>query len=96
MPAPRRARIYQPSKSAMQSARGPARPWLLEMEPQAARSRDPLMGWTSSPDTAQQLRLRFETEEAAVAYCKRNKLDYVIRAPHERQVRPKSYAANFR
>lgn len=91
-----KARIYKPSKTAMQSGRRGTKAWVLEFEPAAPRSRDPLMGWTSSPDTRQQLRLKFDTEEAAIAYCKRNGLDYVIREPKEREIRPKSYAANFR
>ena len=39
-------RIYQPAKSAMQSGRGNAKKWLMEYEPTARRSVDPLMGWT--------------------------------------------------
>ncbi len=91
-----RARIYKPAKTAMQSGRANTHKWYLEFEPSMARTRDPLMGWTSSGDTAQQVRLKFETREEAEAYCKRNGLDYVVREPHERHVKPKSYAANFR
>ena len=88
-------RIYQPPKTAMQQGRAGSRRWLLEFEP-AARHVDPLMGWTSSGDTRQQLRLRFETEAEAVAYAKKHGLMYTLERPQERQVRPKAYADNFR
>ena len=91
-----RARIYCPSKTAMQSGRGKAKGWIVEYEPQAAQKQDPVTGWTTSSDTGQQVCLGFETREAAVAFCRRKNIDYQIREPRERTVRPKSYAENFR
>ena len=91
-----KARIYRPSRSAMQSGGLNRGPWVLEFEPSAARTRDRLMGWTSSPDTRQQVRLKFDTEDAAKAYCKRNGLDYVIRERRAHKVQPKSYSDNFK
>jgi hypothetical protein len=91
-----KARLYKPAKTAMQSGRGNTERWVLEFEPQAPRTQDPLMGWTSSPDTAQQVRLRFPDRDEALAYCKRHGIEVAVREPHERHVRPKSYASNFR
>ena len=91
-----KARIYRPAKSAMQSGRANTRSWVLRFEPEHARSRDPLMGWTSSADTGQQVRLTFASEEAAIAYCEREGIDYIVTEPRERRVKPKSYASNFR
>ena len=91
-----RARIYKPSKTAMQSGRGNTKLWVLEFEPSARKTPDPLMGWAGSADTSQQVRMRFDTQEEAVTYCKRNGIDYSIMKPRERHIRPKSYAANFR
>ena len=54
------------------------------------------MGWTSSSDTRQQVRLEFATREAAVAYCEKRGFDYSVRARQQRAVRPKAYADNFR
>lgn len=90
------ARIYRPSKSAMQSGPGATKAWLLEFVPAAPQEIEPLMGWTSSPDTRRQLRLWFDTKEEAVAYAERNEIPYVIEEPQVRRVRPKSYADNFR
>jgi hypothetical protein len=91
-----KARLYRPSRSAMQSGGVKGAGWVFEFEPSAPRTRDPLMGWTSSADTRQQLRLNFESEETARAYCKRNGLDYVVCQPRGHEVRPKSYSDNFR
>ena len=66
-----RARIYRPSRNTMQSGRGNLRHWLLEYELETPRRPEPLMGWVSSGDTLNQVRLRFASEEEAVAYAKR-------------------------
>jgi len=91
-----KARIHRPPKNAMQSGRANTRRWVLEFEPAAARRPDPLMGWTSSPDTDQQVRLAFATREAAVDYAEANGLDYAVIEPHEPKPRIKAYADNFR
>jgi hypothetical protein len=89
------ARIYQPARTATQSGRAKTRYWSLEMEPKSRWQADPLCGWIGSDDTEQQLRLRFPSKEAAIAYARREGLDYWVDEPHERIVRPKSYADNF-
>ncbi len=89
-------RIYRPSKTAMQSGRAVTRTWVLEFEPEAARRIEPLMGWTSSPDTRRQVRMAFASKEEAVAYAEKRGFAYAIEEPAERNVRPKSYADNFR
>ena len=66
------ARIFQPSKTAMQSGKGGTKAWVLEHEPAASRQIDPLMGWTSASDMGQQVRLSFATKEEAIAYAERN------------------------
>lgn len=91
-----KARIYKPSRTAMQQGRRKTQDWVLEFEPELPRSHDPLMGWTSSGDTRQQVRLYFETSDAAAAYAERHGIDYVVREPHERRVRLQAYSDNFR
>ena len=66
------ARIYQPAKTAMQSGKAKTNEWVIDFEPEQARQVEPLMGWTSSADMRQQLRLSFDTKEEAVAYCQRH------------------------
>lgn len=89
------ARIYRPAKPAVSSGKAKSRVWLLEMEPQARREPDALIGWVGSNDTDAQVTLRFPTKEAAVAFAKRAGIAYRVDDPHERMIKPKSYAANF-
>lgn len=89
------ARIYRPAKTAMQSGFGNTKGWVLDFEPEAPRRVEPLMGWTSSSDMRQQLRLRFESKEDAVAYCERNKLAYEVFDAALLKRRTMSYADNF-
>ena len=62
-----RARIYQPTKSAMQSGRALIKRWLLEYEPETPQKIDPLMGWTSSNDMRQQVQLEFDSQKNGLA-----------------------------
>ena len=90
-----RARIYQPSKTAVQSGRAKTRFWILEPEMTEKKVPDPLMGWVGSGDTGQQVMLRFPTKEAAIAYARKHGIEYRVYVPHRRVIRPKSYADNF-
>jgi hypothetical protein len=90
------ARIYKPAKTAMQSGEARTKEWVLEHEPASPRRIDPLMGWTSSADTRQQLRLLFDTKEEAVAYAERNGIAYSLAEPKPRRQVRKSYADNFK
>ena len=89
-------RIFQPSKTAMQSGRRKTHQWMVQFERDAPQVADPLMGWIGSRDTRPQLRLLFDTREEAIAFAERNNLSYVVHEPRAPSVRPKSYAENFR
>lgn len=90
------ARIYKPSKTAMQSGVARTKAWVLEHTPQAPREIDPLMGWTSSTDMSAQVKLTFETREEAVAYAQANGLAYTVSEPEVRKPVRKAYADNFK
>ncbi len=92
-----RARIYQPARNAMQSGNARTRHWVLEFAPAAAREIDPLMGWTSSSDTQSQVRLRFDTREAAIDYAREHGIDAQVFEPKKRNpnIRPGGYGENF-
>ena len=92
-----RARIYQPARTAMSSGQGKTKDWILDFAPASAREVDPLMGWTSSADTQSQVRLRFDSKEAALAYARENGIEAVVTEPHKRKpnVRGRGYAENF-
>jgi ETC complex I subunit conserved region len=89
------ARIYKPTRTAMQSGQANTKEWLLVFEPETPRQIEPLMGWTSSSDMKQQLRLQFATKEEAVAYCDRHGVAYRIYEPKETARRRIAYADNF-
>ncbi|MBV8093967.1 MAG: ETC complex I subunit [Acetobacteraceae bacterium] len=91
-----RARIYQPPKNAMQSGRANTQAWILEYDPAAPRQLDPLMGWVGSGDTQSQVKLHFASEQEAIAYAEKQGLRYDLELPRARQIKPKSYAENFR
>ena len=91
-----RARIFRPAKNAMQSGKARTKLWLLEYEPETARTVDPLMGWTSSGDMRQQLSLEFDTSEEAVAYAQANGIPYQLFEPHVPTPKPKAYSDNFK
>jgi hypothetical protein len=92
-----RARIYQPAKTAMQSGTAKAKGWVLEFAPASAREVDPLMGWTSSDDTQAQVKLRFDTREAAEAYAASKGIEFDVIEPKARKpvIRPRGYGENF-
>lgn len=90
------ARISQPAKTAMQSGRAQTRKWLLEYEPASRRDPDPLMGWSSAHDTLNEVRLRFDTLDEALAFAKAHGLEYTLIEAHARTPKAKSYADNFR
>jgi len=90
------ARIYKPAKTAMQSGKAKTQRWVLDYEPEKARAVEPLMGYTSSADMKQQIRLYFETKEEAVAYARRNGIAHRVDMSHERKIRGAAYADNFK
>lgn len=91
-----KARIYRPAKTATQSGRAGTRRWVLEPEAESPPEVDSLMGWTGSSDTGSQVRLYFDTAEAAVAHARANGMDYEVAAPREARPPTGSYADNFR
>ncbi len=89
------ARIYKPSRNAMQSGIANTKHWRLDYEPEKARQIEPLMGYTSSRDMDSQLRLVFETKEEAIAYAERENIPYKVFEPHEPVRRRMAYSDNF-
>jgi hypothetical protein len=89
------ARIYKPARTATQSGTANSKDWVLDYEPEQPREIEPLMGWTSSGDMRQQVRLRFDSAEEAVAYCERHGIAYQLSEPKPEARRVMSYADNF-
>jgi hypothetical protein len=91
-----KVKIYRPTKNTMQSGKANTKFWLLEPMPESERFIEPIMGWTASGDTPQQLRLKFPTKEKAIEFAQRAGHDYVVVEPKLAQLQRKSYAENFK
>lgn len=92
-----RARIYRRPKTSMQSGLAGTENWVLEFASSRPEVNDPLMGWWGRGDTRDQVRLRFDTQEAAVAYADKNAIAYDLELPPPTaKPKPKVYADNFR
>lgn len=90
------ARISRPAKTAMQSGQAKSRRWMVDWEPATAKSTDPLMGWTSTSDMQNYVRLFFASKEEAIAYCERKGLEYRVVEPKEKTPKTLSYSENFK
>ena len=90
----KKAKIYVPTKTAMQSGRSKQKTWILEFITKDSKT-NPLMGWESSTDTLGEVILKFPSKEKAVEYAQRNSISFKIVEPQKRKFIIKSYADNF-
>ena len=90
----RKAKIYVPNKSPMQSGLGKTNKWILEFSTKDPTI-NPLMGWESSSDTLTELKMEFTNKDLAISYAKKMKIDYEVIEPKKRKIVKKSYADNF-
>ena len=90
----KKAKIYIPTKNAMQSGLGKSDKWIVEFNTKNTGI-NPLMGWESSTDTLSELKLEFSTKELAIEYANKNKIDFEVVEPQKRKIIKKAYADNF-
>jgi len=90
----KKAKIYIPTKTAMQSGVGKSKKWLLEFYTKDSKI-SPLMGWESTDDTLGEIKLNFSSKEKAVAYAKKNNINYDLFEPKKKEFVLKSYSDNF-
>ncbi len=90
-----KAKIYRPARTAMQSGTAKTKHWLLVFESDDRKFIDPVMGWTGSKDTNQQLRLSFPTLTSALEYARSKNITAEVHENQQKAIKPKSYAANF-
>lgn len=93
-PADAHALIFEAATSVMTSAVRRRRPWKLLFERRSPLRIEPLMGWTEDDDPLAQVDLSFPSADAAVAYARRQGLDYTVLGPpvHELHVGPGIHA----
>ena len=90
----KKAKIYIPTKTSMQSGLGNTNKWIIEFNTKDTGI-NPLMGWETSSDTLSEVKLEFSTKKSAIEYAKKNKIDFELIEPLKRKTNKKSYADNF-
>jgi len=90
----KKAKIYKPSKTAMQSGKRKSKNWIIEFDTRDNEI-NPLMGWESSNDTMSEVKLEFSSKDEAIKYVKKNNIEYYLVEPQEPKVIKKSYTDNF-
>ncbi len=90
----KKAKIYKPTKTAMQSGIKKFDKWIIEFITEKPGI-NPLMGWESSTDTNTEVKLEFSSKELAIEYAKKNKINFELIEPKIRKIVKKSYADNF-
>ena len=90
----KRAKIYIPTKTAMQSGKGKTKKWILKFETKHGVI-NPLMGWESNDDTMSEVVLKFSTKDKAIKYAKNNNIRYEVVEPKKSDIIIKTYADNF-
>ncbi|MEO6255608.1 MAG: NADH dehydrogenase ubiquinone Fe-S protein 4 [Sphingomicrobium sp.] len=90
------ARISELDRRTTQSGKANAGRWLLEFEREDPLQADPLTGWAGSGDTRPQVRINFESKDAAIAYAQRHGLDFHVVAAAPVSLKIQAYADNFR
>ena len=53
------------------------------------------MGWQSSADFMNGVRIEFKTKEDAIQFANKQGYEYFVQEPNERKFVPKAYANNF-
>jgi NADH dehydrogenase (ubiquinone) Fe-S protein 4 len=91
----KKAKIYKPSKSVMQSGNKKFDKWIIEFITDRPGV-NPLMGWESSTDTYSELKLEFKNKDLAIEYAKKNNIDFELIDAKTRKIIKKSYADNFK
>ncbi|AKK20487.1 ETC complex I subunit [Candidatus Liberibacter africanus] len=90
------AKIYSKSKSSTQSGRrGRIGEWVLEFEKSSPPYIEPLLGYTSSKDTLQQVKIFFPSLETAEKYAKDRFIQYYVIPLHKETQKKLSYQKNF-
>ena len=90
----KKAKIYKPAKTAMQSGKRNTKNWILEFDT-LNTGINPLMGWETSQDTMSEIQLEFSNKDQAINYAKKNNIDYYVVEPQKNKIIKKTYAENF-
>ncbi len=90
----KKAIIYKPAKTSMQSGIGKTKKWVLKFKDEKSGV-NPLMGWESSTNMLTELNLEFSSKDQAIKYAKKNNISYELIEFKNKKIVKKSYANNF-
>ncbi len=90
----KKAIIYKPAKTSMQSGVGKTKKWVLKFKDEKSGV-NPLMGWESSTNMLTELNLEFSSKDQAIKYAKKNNISYELIEFKNKKIVKKSYANNF-
>ena len=90
----KKAKIFKPTKTAMQSGLAKSEKWVVEYIVDQPGI-NPLMGWESSTDTYSELKLEFSSKDLAIEYAKKNNIEFEVIEEKKRKIIKKSYSDNF-
>ena len=79
----------------MQSGLGNTKKWFLMLEKNIADKKENLMGFASSFDNINQVKLSFDSKEKAVEYASSKGISYVVVENNDPIRKPKSYSSGF-
>ena len=92
--------IFMPSPTTTQSSPHRNNLYRLEFHPESnsrTRWENPLMGWASTADTMQAVRLWFRSQDEAVYFAEKQGWSWeIVEAVEEKKVGKKEYAENFK
>jgi len=93
----RTVRIFQPTRNTMQSGGSKGTRWRIDFDILQGGDRweNALMGWASSADYVQPLRMNFTSKEDAIHFAEKQGWDYYVQPETVKRVPPKNYSESF-
>lgn len=88
--------IFQPSKSSTQSGIKKTSLWKISSIKTDNRFIEPIMHWTSSDTTINQIDLNFSTKEQAIEFAQNKNWKFEVIEPNLKKISKKTYAENFK
>tara|TARA_B100000886_G_C20312168_1_gene444341 strand:+ start:375 stop:677 length:303 start_codon:yes stop_codon:yes gene_type:complete len=87
--------LYKPAKSAMQSGLLNTKKWCLKSKDVSQTFINSKYCWTGTSNSEKQIKLFFNSKDAAIKFANENNYIFEIIEPKSRKYLKKSYAANF-
>ncbi|EJC98520.1 uncharacterized protein FOMMEDRAFT_129473 [Fomitiporia mediterranea MF3/22] len=93
----RTVRIYKPTRSTMQSGGNKGEKWRIDFDilEGGARWENPQMGWASSADYVQGLRMSFRSKEDAIHFAEKQAWNYYVQPETVKRIPAKNYSENY-